>query len=231
MQYYTRQQLQGNGKYSHAVRIGNWNEDLTMQEVRVREYIAAKEQGALSMDKHAMRLRTALAPATLTTVKQGEHVFLGDVLQIQSKETDAVVAGDLADKDPRDLDSHAVSCTFLSDPCSRNTFVLERYQPKQGLHNTTFMQEFHREELCYGQVVLIRINPAAQDHPDVIKAPLYLTSSMVDMHHFSKVSKNQEVRLTPSTGYISAWKVLPVKSSHRDVAEGEPVLAGGPGGF
>jgi len=57
-----------------------------------------------------------------------------------------------------------------------------------------FMQEFHREELCYGQVVLIRINPAAQDHPDVIKAPLYLTSSMVDMHHFSKVSKNQEVR-------------------------------------
>ena len=77
MQYYTRQQLVGSGKYSQRVRIGNWNEDLTLQEVKLREYIAAKEAGALSMDKHAVRLRTALAEVELTTVKQDEYVHLG----------------------------------------------------------------------------------------------------------------------------------------------------------
>jgi hypothetical protein len=36
------------------------------------------------------------------------------------------------------------------------------------------------------------------------------------------------VRWTPSSGYNSAWKVVPVKAEHRDIAEGEPVLAGAP---
>jgi hypothetical protein len=36
------------------------------------------------------------------------------------------------------------------------------------------------------------------------------------------------VRWTSSAGYNSAWKVLPVKAEHRDLADGEPVLAGAP---
>lgn len=36
------------------------------------------------------------------------------------------------------------------------------------------------------------------------------------------------MRWTSSAGYNSAWKVLPVKAEHRDLAEGEPVLAGAP---
>ena len=36
MQYYTRQQLQGAGRYHSACRIGNWNEDLALEEVRRR---------------------------------------------------------------------------------------------------------------------------------------------------------------------------------------------------
>lgn len=228
MQYYTRQQLVGSGKYSQRVRIGNWNEDLTLQEVKLREYIAAKEAGALSMDKHAVRLRTALAEVELKTVKEDEYVHLGDVLQLSSKETSAVLAGDLGEKDPRDSDSHAVTYSLISDPCARNTFVLEKYVPKEGLHNTTFFRDFNGETLCYGQTVMIRINPKSQELPGTLQEPLYLTSSMVDMQHFSKITKNQEVRLTPNTSYLTAWKVLPVKTAHRDIAEGEPVLAGAP---
>ena len=37
MQYYTKQELQGAGRYTGKCRIGNWNENDTMDEVRVRE--------------------------------------------------------------------------------------------------------------------------------------------------------------------------------------------------
>jgi hypothetical protein len=31
---FTPQQLSGAGKYAHSVRIGNWNEDIVLEEVR-----------------------------------------------------------------------------------------------------------------------------------------------------------------------------------------------------
>jgi hypothetical protein len=32
-QYYTKQQLQGAGKYSGKCKIGNWNEDAELEEI------------------------------------------------------------------------------------------------------------------------------------------------------------------------------------------------------
>jgi len=226
MQYYTRQQLQGSAKYSPQTHVGNWNEDKMIQEVKLREFIARKESGALSSDQHAVRMRAALQSVPLTTVKPGgEHVYLGDVFQLLSCETNAVISANLADKDPRDPESHSVTCSQIAQPCARNTFSLVKYTPDQS-HNTTFMSNFDKEELCYGQTVLIQINPVAQEHFDITQKPLFLTSSIVDTNHFSKVTNNQEVRLTPSTGYASAWKVVPLRAIHREVAEGEPVAAG-----
>ena len=34
MQYYTKQQLQGASRYYGKCRIGNWNEDVELEEVR-----------------------------------------------------------------------------------------------------------------------------------------------------------------------------------------------------
>jgi hypothetical protein len=67
-----------------------------------------------------------------------------------------------------------------------------------------------------------------QAHPDYTSEPLYLHSSIIDTKYFSKKTKNQEVRMAPGTTYAAAWKVVPVNAAHRDLAEGEPVMAGAP---
>uniref|UniRef100_A0A7S0QT10 Uncharacterized protein n=1 Tax=Pyramimonas obovata TaxID=1411642 RepID=A0A7S0QT10_9CHLO len=228
MQYYTKQQLQGAGRYGALTRVGNWNEEKYMQEVKLREFIKRKEEGSLASDVFSVRMRTANAPAELTTPKKSEYVLLGDVFQLRSCEVDAVLAADMATKDQRDLESISVTFSPNLEPCARNTFTFEKYEPNSKSHTTTFMVNSDREELCYGQLVRIRLNPAAQNHPDYSQEPLYLWSSIVDIKYCSKITKNQEVRLNPGTNYPSAWKVVPIKAAHRDLAEGEPVMAGAP---
>jgi len=96
--------------------------------------------------------------------------------------------------DPRNLESFSVTCSLIADPCARNTFTLRRYQPDHSLHNTTFLRSYDGPELRYGELVLLELNPAAQEHqPTVTDKPLYLSSCKKDPYNFSKVSHNQEV--------------------------------------
>ncbi|KAK3251370.1 hypothetical protein CYMTET_39288 [Cymbomonas tetramitiformis] len=227
MQYYTKQQLQGSHKYTAHTRVGNWNEDTAVDEVKLQEFIRKKDNGELMLDAFAARIHAALNQVPLATAGKSENVQFGDTFQLRSKETEAVVAVDLKDKDPRaDFHAYAVTCSHIAHPCPRNTFVLEKFQHGKN-HGTTYIAEYSDQFLHYGQIVLLRANPAVEKDTDT-PLPLFLTSNIVSLTSFSKVSKNQEVSLTPSTAYDSAWKVLPVKPEHRDVAEGEPVMAGAP---
>mmetsp|Transcript_14131 Transcript_14131/g.23921 ORF Transcript_14131/g.23921 Transcript_14131/m.23921 type:complete len:312 (-) Transcript_14131:145-1080(-) len=228
MQYYTKQQLQGAARYGPLTHVGNWNEEKMMQDVKMREYILRRENGELNMDKFSVRMRTANTPVELSTAKRSEFVLLGDVFQLRACEVDGVLAVDMAARDPRDLVSHSVTFAPNLDPCARNAFTFEKYEPRSRSHTTTFMVKSTREELCYGELVMIRVLPAAQAHPDYTSEPLYLHSSIIDTKYFSKKTKNQEVRMAPGTSYAAAWKVVPVNAAHRDLAEGEPVMAGAP---
>lgn len=44
---YTIQQLQGGPKYSYKTKIGNWNEDLELENIKRTHYERMKQSGAL----------------------------------------------------------------------------------------------------------------------------------------------------------------------------------------
>lgn len=48
---YTIQQLQGGPKYSHKTKIGNWNEDLELENIKRAHYNKMKETGSLPFSK------------------------------------------------------------------------------------------------------------------------------------------------------------------------------------
>lgn len=48
---YTTQQLQGGGKYSVKTKIGNWYEDMVMDETKFKDYIRLKETNNLMVAK------------------------------------------------------------------------------------------------------------------------------------------------------------------------------------
>ena len=63
--YYTRQQLQGAGRYTGKCRVGNWNEDQELSESTFKDYLKKRSQGNLKLDKCApASARAALPPPT-----------------------------------------------------------------------------------------------------------------------------------------------------------------------
>ena len=48
---FTTQQLQGGPKYSHATRIGNWNEDMELSHIQKGNYNAKKTGDSLPFSK------------------------------------------------------------------------------------------------------------------------------------------------------------------------------------
>ena len=50
---YTKQQLQGAGRYSPNVRIGNWSEELSLEETKLKNFLLQQQQGSLKMNRSA----------------------------------------------------------------------------------------------------------------------------------------------------------------------------------
>lgn len=53
---YTTQQLQGGGKYSVKTKIGNWYEDMVMDETKFKDYIRLKETNNLMVAKKKINM-------------------------------------------------------------------------------------------------------------------------------------------------------------------------------
>jgi len=227
MQYYTKQELQGAGRYTGKCRIGNWNEDTELEEVRLKDYIAKKEMGTLKMDKFQKRMNTALAKVALTK-SADENVKFGDVFQLNNLSSGSVLAVDVESKDPRAAENAcAVASSFITDPCARNTFMLVKYTPPPTaiLTNT-----YDDDVLHYGQKVKIVANPMCVgkelSYPG--EQPLYVKSYPISTTHFAKFSRFQEVVTSPNDGYECVWEVLTPDPTKRLVSEGVPVMVGAP---
>lgn len=227
MQYYTKQELQGAARYTGKCRIGNWNEDTELEEVRLKDYIAKKEMGTLKMDKFETRMNTALAKVALTKSTDG-NVHFGDVFQLQNMPSGTMLAVDVENKDPRAAEnSCAVASSFITDPCARNTFMLVKHTPGK---KEILVDTFDDNTVHYGQKVKIVANPmcvgAELSYPG--EQPLYLKSYPVSTTHFAKFSRFQEVVLSPNDGYETVWEVVTPDPTKRMVSAGVPVMAGAP---
>jgi len=229
MQYYTKQELQGAGRYTGKCRIGNWNEDMELDEVRLKDYIAKKEQGTLKMDKFQKRMNVALNKVELSKiVADDEYVHFGDVFQLQNLPSASVLAVDVESKDPRSGENAcAVTSSFITESCARNTFMLKKFNPpKTAYLNPTYDDEV----LHYGQKVKLMANPmcVGAELSSAPETPLFLKSYAISTTHFSKFSRFQEVVLSPNDSYDAVWQVLTPDPAKRLVSEGVPVMAGAP---
>ena len=223
MQYYTKQQLQGSGKYNSKCRIGNWNEDLEMEETVLKDYLAKRTNGTLKVDLFLKRMNKALAPVELTTVKADGYVHFGDVVQVCHATTGSTLACDIDDKssDSREDKTHAVTASTSTDPCVRNAFKIVKYEKAKS---DIFEREYDdKETLHYGQKIKLMHFP----EPD--EKPLYLYSKPISTTNFAKFSHFQEIALTPSDSFDSVFVVLHpdvVERSNMENTEGEKVPVG-----
>ena len=234
MQYYTKQQLQGAARFTGKCRIGNWSEDMELDEVLLKAYLQKRQNGDLKLDKFQARLDVALAPCELSRVSDDGYVRFGDLMRITSAANGAVLSTSLDDRDQR-AGEDAFGATAApadsqtaSAPCARSSFLLKKYVLKEV---TVTDELFEDDVLHYGQKIYVVANPMAESKPldaEGSAEPLVLRSLAKSTTSFAKFSRQQEVVFTHQDSYATAWVVLPTNPKHRLAAHGSPVPRGIP---
>ncbi|KAL3160109.1 hypothetical protein ABBQ32_010887 [Trebouxia sp. C0010 RCD-2024] len=216
MQYYTKQQLQGAGGYNSGVRVGNWNEEVNLQETKLKELLLKQQEGSLKLTRFQQRMAVALQPVTCTTIRGDGFVHFGAVVQFANSASAAFMTCDIEDRDTRVGDfSCAVSASLSVGSVACNTFLLAKYSPAQP---SIYDMEYADDVLHYGQKLRIVANPMVQG--EVLDGaggsrPLYLYSRPIGTTHFAKYSRHQLVAFTDRASYDSVWQIVAVDPGQR----------------
>jgi len=174
---------------------------------------------------HPDEIRTHALQVELTKGPD-EYVRFGDVFQLENLRTGAVISVDAEARDPRPAENAcAVSASFQTSPCARNTFTLERYAPT----NPNALHDAYDDDLLhYGQKVKLVVNPAALEEVSHGGVLARLKSFPVSQTHFSKLARECEYVASWNDGYECVFQILTPDPTKRLVSEGVAVMAGAP---
>lgn len=210
--------------YNPSVRVGNWNEDIQLEEDTLKEFLQKKEQGELLYQKRTKLEQTIFKKIDLSISRDG-FVHFGDKVNIRCPGT-LDKTKYFAHIEPRSECNLAVvpqinkilySSKFEA-PCNvtgsrdvasnlRSTFVIKS---KDGTPNG--------EPLRYGQVFYLSTM-------DDEGGNLLLQSDRVTLHKSPNKSRHQEVSLVSEPSALTEWKILHFKPKLRFEYEGVPVPA------
>lgn len=210
---FTPQQLTGGPKFHHHTRIGNWSEDIELEEIKLKDYLKKKETGTLIVTSKQKQLEESLEPKALSPSPDGCLHFAQKVMLV-SHQAKGFLAANPHDTVQKQYDAWALTCGANTTPCARNVFELERADPNDG---------FDGDGIHYGQNLRIKIAPFSK-----VGVPAYMHSEMVTALAAAKFSRHQEVTALAAPNGETLWQVLYPDTTVRMEMEGEPVAAGSP---
>lgn len=237
---FTPQQLVGAGRYAPITRIGNWNEDLMLEEARMQEFQLRKKQGSLlathklksdflhqraprSFDPHnALHFNFAVGIAHSDSAGSGDTTRLlccnvfEETPSIGSEEYTVTLASATG--------KGASATTALA----RNTFRIvspQSWKASQSDGSSAgFAYDVKGGPLCYGEPFFLMCNEAllVDDKSVLLKPPLFLKSGLKTERSMSPITYNQRVWLSAEADSSALWVC-----ARADLAGTEKLLAAG----
>lgn len=207
--HFTPQQLTGGPKYNHKVKIGNWSEDLEMEEIKLKDYLAKKDTGSLIVTAKQKQLEGSLVPVELSPSPEGCLEF-GMKVMLYNHQTAGVLGANPFDTPAKAYGAWMATTGPLTDPVVRNVFELESTDGSAGA-------------VVYGQTIRLKLNPFAK-----ITSPAYLQSEMVTPMSAAKFSRHQEVLVISEPAGDTKWQIQHPDPNLRSEMEGEEIPAGKP---
>lgn len=127
MEYtYTPQQMMGYQGYNSSVRIGNWNEDLELQEQQLKNFLKQKAQGTLASDVMRKKIARHHAKIQLSRANKDGYVEFGSIVMVQNQLTKGCISIDLDTKLHHLKDRFGVTAVPPSESVARNCFIIEK---------------------------------------------------------------------------------------------------------
>uniref|UniRef100_A0A7S1WX31 Uncharacterized protein n=1 Tax=Alexandrium catenella TaxID=2925 RepID=A0A7S1WX31_ALECA len=210
---FTPQQLTGGPRYNARTRVGNWSEDLELEEIKLKDYLKKKESGSLIVTAKQQQLEASLAPAELSASPDGMLHF-GHRVMIANHQSKAFLNANAFDPVPKSHDAWILTTGPNGAPSVRNVFELERADPHDG---------FDDDVIHYGQNLRCKLHPFSK-----IDRPAYMHSELVTALAAAKFSRHQEVTVLAAPTGETLWQILFPDTANRFEMEGEPVPAGSP---
>lgn len=191
--------------YSPAVRVGNWNEDIQLEEDTLKDFLERRENGQLLIQQHAGKMNTAYAKIDLSIARNGvvsfgDTVMLRHLTKRDGKSVETVLSCDV----PDNAGKAAASASPSVAPCARNAFVV-----------TSCDGSSDGSPLKYGQPFNLRLKESGY----------YLSSDKQTFMKAAKKSRNQEVSFVNDASWQTQWTVKSFDPQTRMEMEFTPVQA------
>ncbi|XP_011884527.1 PREDICTED: uncharacterized protein C15orf26 homolog isoform X2 [Cercocebus atys] len=124
--------------YGPGVRIGNWNEDVYLEEELMKDFLEKRDKGKLLIQRRRRLKQNLLRPMQLSMTEDG-YIHYGDKVMLVNPddpdtEADVFLGGDLSlCMTPDEIQSHlrdelevpcGLSAVQAKTPIGRNTFII-----------------------------------------------------------------------------------------------------------
>lgn len=225
---FTPQQLAGGLRYGSQTRIGNWQEDVVLEEAKIAEFRAAKAHGKLTMG-----LRQRKIVKCNTAVKQSYSedgiVRVGQTVLLEHRMTGGSLSSDIWDASAEN--EFVVTISPNTAFVARNAFTIMPIADERLMDTVRYPGD---DRLHYGQSVHLKCNDLllVDESMDMLKAPLFLSSALKTQNKGSRISNRQAVFMSPKLDTYSVWTVNKVSEGDtgkdRLLHLGDPVRAGDP---
>jgi hypothetical protein len=210
---FTPQQLTGGPKYQHRVRIGNWSEDLELEEIKLKDYLKKKETGSLLVNAKQKQLEECLMQEELTPTPDGFLRF-GCKVMAFNHQSKGFLAANPYDTTVKAHEAFVLTTGPNSNACVRNVFELVRAEEDDG---------FDDDYVHYGQKFRCKFSPFSN-----IRTETYVHSELVTALAAAKFSRHQEVAALAAPTGETLFQILYPDTATRFEMDGEPVPAGSP---
>ena len=197
--------------YNPSVRVGNWNEDLCLEEDLLKDFIDKKEKKELLIYKAHNLSSKILQPVDLSNPKDGLLHF-GDTICLYHPTNEENLVINMSDSclhvDETVSAPCGVSASKILQPCYRNAFVITSCDGSDQLG----------DYLTFGKQFMISTLPG-------IGGELKLISDRATFMKSAKKSRFNDVALTSTSSYLCHWQILHSDPQQRLETEGMPVPA------
>lgn len=210
---FTPQQLTGGPKFQHRTRIGNWSEDLELEEIKLKDYLKKKETGSLMVTAKQRQLESSLQPDELSASPDG-NLHFGMRIMMVNHQSRGCLSANPYDVVTKSHAAYMLTTSPVGSPCVRNVFEIVRADDHDG---------FEGDIVHYGQNFRVKLAPFSE-----ITTDAFMHSEMVTGLAAAKFSRHQEVTALTCPSGETLWQALYPDTSARFEMDGEPVPVGQP---
>ncbi|KAK5867459.1 hypothetical protein PBY51_011951 [Eleginops maclovinus] len=202
--------------YRTSVKIGNWNEDMRLEEDAKKEYQEKKDRGDHTAQKVDFLKQHILRPLDLTVTNDGKLHF-GDIVMLVNMGGEERACSALSIN--ADINSfNRIPSPGILSPCGVVAGIGIQACPRTAFIITSVDGSPEGSSLHFDQSFALKTTSG-------FARGLYLTSDLQSFQKCAKKSRLQEVNLEDTSSFLSWWKIVHFDPQERLEYEGQPVPA------